>query len=102
MYLGLARVARAPRRLSHSSPAVALTFDDGPDPDSTPRVLDVLAAHGVPETFFCVGARARRPPELVRRILAEGHALGSHSETHQVTELPSAAAMLDYRRGRRA
>src|SRR4051794_26218506 len=102
MYLGLARVARAPRRLSHSSPAVALTFDDGPDPDSTPRVLDVLAAHGVPATFFCVGSRARRHPDLVRRILAEGHAVGSHSETHRVGQLASGPAMRDYRSGRSA
>lgn len=98
-YLGLARLAGAPRRLPGSATAVALTFDDGPDPASTPRILDVLAEHGVVATFFCVGARARRYPDLLRRIVAEGHAVGSHSDTHQVGELSPADTMADYRTG---
>ena len=52
---------------------VALTFDDGPDPEITPRVLDLLRERGVRATFFLVGAKAERHPELVRRIAAEGH-----------------------------
>jgi peptidoglycan-N-acetylglucosamine deacetylase len=62
--------------------AVAFTFDDGPDPETTPRVLELLARHGARATFFLVGARAERHPELVTRIVAEGHAIGSHTFTH--------------------
>ncbi|GIF78312.1 bifunctional polysaccharide deacetylase/glycosyltransferase family 2 protein [Asanoa siamensis] len=70
--------------VSRSLPArtVALTFDDGPDPRWTPQVLDVLRRHGVPGTFFAVGSRVDAEPELARRIVAEGHDLGSHTFTH--------------------
>ncbi|GIJ51270.1 hypothetical protein Val02_81560 [Virgisporangium aliadipatigenens] len=61
---------------------VALTFDDGPDPLWTPRVLDTLKRHGVKATFFVVGTKVNAHPELVRRIAAEGHALGLHSFSH--------------------
>ena len=61
---------------------IALTFDDGPDPDSTPRLLEVLARHGATATFFMVGARAARHPELVERIAAAGHEIGNHSWDH--------------------
>jgi len=61
---------------------IALTFDDGPDPESTPALLDLLRTNGVHATFFCVGERARRYPDLVRRIANEGHTLGNHSEHH--------------------
>lgn len=64
--------------------AVALTFDDGPDPQSSPAVLDILAAAGVRATFFCVGQHATRHPHLVRRMVDEGHAVGSHSWSHPV------------------
>lgn len=81
--------------------AVALTFDDGPHPDWTPRFLDVLRDTGTLATFFCVGANAERYPALVRRIVDDGHALGSHSFTHAVHDtLRPAAAMRDYLRGR--
>jgi peptidoglycan/xylan/chitin deacetylase (PgdA/CDA1 family) len=62
--------------------AVALTFDDGPDPQFTPAVLDLLKQRGVKAAFFCVGARVREHPELVRRIAQEGHILGNHSDSH--------------------
>lgn len=62
---------------------VALTFDDGPDPTWTPRVLDSLRSRGVKATFFVVGSRVNEHPELVRRILAEGHELGLHSFSHR-------------------
>lgn len=65
-----------------STRTVALTFDDGPDERMTPRVLDVLARHGVRATFFLVGERAERSPELVRRMVDEGHLVGGHSHTH--------------------
>lgn len=61
---------------------VALTFDDGPDPRWTPRILDVLRRYHAHATFFVVGSRVDAHPELVRRILAEGHELGSHTFTH--------------------
>jgi len=61
---------------------IALTFDDGPDPTFTPPLLDLLAAHRVRGTFFVVGERVERHPELARRIVAEGHELGNHSYTH--------------------
>lgn len=62
---------------------VALTFDDGPDPRWTPRVLDLLREHGVQATFFLIGSRAERHPELVRRIAAEGHSIGIHTWEHR-------------------
>lgn len=62
--------------------AIALTFDDGPDPATTPVLLDLLARHGARATFFLIGARAARHPELVARIAAEGHEIGNHSWDH--------------------
>ncbi|WP_248925748.1 polysaccharide deacetylase family protein [Paenibacillus hamazuiensis] len=61
---------------------VALTFDDVPDNEFTPQVLDVLKAYGVRATFFVVGNRAEAHPDIVRRIAAEGHVLGNHSYDH--------------------
>jgi cellulose synthase/poly-beta-1,6-N-acetylglucosamine synthase-like glycosyltransferase/peptidoglycan/xylan/chitin deacetylase (PgdA/CDA1 family) len=61
---------------------VALTFDDGPDPTWTPRVLAVLAREHVPATFFVVGTRAAQHPALVRQVLAQGHELGAHTWSH--------------------
>jgi peptidoglycan/xylan/chitin deacetylase (PgdA/CDA1 family) len=61
---------------------LALTFDDGPNPKWTPRLLDVLAKHDVKATFFMLGGRAQAEPELVRRIAAEGHLIGNHSWDH--------------------
>ena len=62
---------------------VALTFDDGPDPEHTPRVLDILADHGARATFFLIGERAARTGALVRRIAAAGHDLGNHTWSHR-------------------
>ncbi|MES2098580.1 MAG: polysaccharide deacetylase family protein [Pseudomonadota bacterium] len=62
--------------------AVYLTFDDGPHPQHTASVLEVLARHGAKGSFFLIGREAERFPELVRRILAEGHSVGSHSMFH--------------------
>ncbi|MBA3490400.1 MAG: polysaccharide deacetylase family protein [Longispora sp.] len=66
------------------SEAVALTFDDGPDPVNTPKVLDLLAQYGVKATFCMVGTRARDYPGLVRRIVAEGHTVCNHSWQHRL------------------
>lgn len=60
-----------------------LTFDDGPDPAGTALTLDVLARHGAKATFFVVAERARAHPDLLRRIKAEGHAVGNHSLDHK-------------------
>lgn len=59
-----------------------LSFDDGPHPEHTPRLLDLLAAHGAHASFFVVGRMAERHPAVVARILAEGHLLGNHSWSH--------------------
>jgi peptidoglycan/xylan/chitin deacetylase (PgdA/CDA1 family) len=84
------------------SPAahVALTFDDGPDPASTPRILDGLAAHDVRATFFVLGSQLAAHPDLGRRIAAEGHELAVHGWTHRphLLRTPAATAR-DLRRG---
>ena len=61
---------------------VAITFDDGPDPEWTPRILDILKATNTKAAFFLVGVNAERYPGLVRRILAEGHEIGNHTYYH--------------------
>jgi len=63
--------------------AVALTFDDGPDPDSTVRLAEALEKHGARGTFFVVGRSARRYPELLERLAGGGHAIGNHSWGHR-------------------
>ena len=65
-----------------SEPLVALTFDDGPDPVFTPRLLDILSGHGARATFFMVGSRARAHPELLARVAAQGHAIANHTDSH--------------------
>jgi peptidoglycan/xylan/chitin deacetylase (PgdA/CDA1 family) len=62
---------------------VALTFDDGPDPVDTPRLLDLLREKGVKATFFVVGQRADRHPEIVRRAWEEGHLIANHTWSHR-------------------
>ncbi len=69
-------------RGSGTSRDIALTFDDVPDPRYTPQVLDILARHRVRATFFVVGSRAAKHPELVRRMVREGHLVGNHSYNH--------------------
>lgn len=73
-------------RLDH----VALTFDDGPHPVSTPLVLDALDRLGWQATFFCLGSEARRHPETLREIALRGHELAVHGETHKNHLLRSA------------
>lgn len=74
-------------KVETTRPVAALTFDDGPDPVYTPQVLDTLARHDVKATFFLVGRRARRRPDLLARIRAEGHEVANHTETHGKTLL---------------
>lgn len=71
---------RLPR--SQAEGCVALTFDDGPDPDVTPQVLDLLDRHGARATFFCIGRRAAGQPALMREIRARGHGVGNHTMHH--------------------
>lgn len=71
-------VSRGDRRRSQ----VALSFDDGPDPEVTPRVLELLQARGIQAAFFLVGRKAEAHPELVEAILAGGHEIGNHSYSH--------------------
>jgi peptidoglycan/xylan/chitin deacetylase (PgdA/CDA1 family) len=63
--------------------AIALTFDDGPDPEYTPRVLDILAARDVRATFFLVGERAERSPDTAKLIHERGHEVASHGWSHR-------------------
>jgi peptidoglycan-N-acetylglucosamine deacetylase len=63
--------------------AVHLTFDDGPHPVATPRVLDILGKHRIHATFFVVGHNVIQYPELVLRIVREGHTIGNHSQSHR-------------------
>src|SRR5687767_4288588 len=71
------------RRGPSTARRIALTFDDGPDPAFTPRVLDALAARDVRGTFFLVGERAARAPDVVRAIAAAGHEVASHGWSHR-------------------
>ncbi len=68
---------------------VSLTFDDGPNPDATPRILDALGESNVKATFFVLGAHAERWPELVRRVVSEGHQVGNHGYFHKKLHLKS-------------
>lgn len=68
---------------------VALTFDDGPDPDSTPKVLDILKQQHAPATFFLIGIEAQKYSGLARRIYDEGHTIGNHTFTHpDISDVP--------------
>ena len=64
---------------------IALTFDDGPDAEVTPQVLDLLDARGARATFFCIAEKAERHPEIVREIARRGHSVENHSSGHQLT-----------------
>jgi peptidoglycan/xylan/chitin deacetylase (PgdA/CDA1 family) len=64
---------------------IAITFDDGPDPTFTPKVLGILRRYGITATFFLVGERVRRFPELLRQIHDEGHGVGNHTDSWRRT-----------------
>ncbi|MEJ2889102.1 polysaccharide deacetylase family protein [Actinomycetospora aeridis] len=87
---GMARPAITPSLLtvtdtSTERPAVALTFDDGPTPQYTPEVLDILAENGVKATFCMIGNQALAHRDIVARVVAEGHRLCDHTMTHDAT-----------------
>jgi peptidoglycan/xylan/chitin deacetylase (PgdA/CDA1 family) len=82
---------------------LALTFDDGPDPESTREVLNLLDAGGHRATFFVIGRRAEQQPELLREIVARGHRLGNHSfaHAHRTAAMPVAELVADLTRAGR-
>jgi peptidoglycan/xylan/chitin deacetylase (PgdA/CDA1 family) len=69
-------------RIPTTQKEIFLSFDDGPHPTITPIVLDMLAAHGAKASFFCIGDRVKRFPDIYQRIINEGHAVGNHSFHH--------------------
>jgi peptidoglycan/xylan/chitin deacetylase (PgdA/CDA1 family) len=80
-------VPPAGARISYSSvnitqPVVAMTFDDGPHPSLTPKLLDILKERNIKCTFFLIGQNVKAYPQIVRRIIAEGHEIGAHTYTH--------------------
>lgn len=101
-------------KLTHGDPRrrwIALTFDDGPHPDFTPRLLRLLAQYRVPATFFVVGTQAEQHPGLIREIVKDGHSLGNHTYHHvnltrvpvdyQAAELQACGDVLERITGRR-
>lgn len=74
-------------------PYIAITFDDGPNPETTPRLLKMLAQRGIKATFFVLGSRASASPEIIKQMIAEGHEVANHSWDHpQLPKIPVAAA----------
>ena len=71
-------------RVNSSDKLVALTFDDGPSPDWTPKILDELKAAGIKATFFMLGNHVEKYPDVARRIVSEGHEIGNHTYDHHV------------------
>ncbi len=70
------------KRLPHDTGHALLTIDDGPHPEHTPAILDILDRHQLKAIFFLIGERAARHPELVREIVARGHEIANHTQTH--------------------
>jgi len=96
-----ARRAGVPRRIEASG--VALSFDDGPHPEGTPAILELLAQAGCRATFFLVGEQVERRPALARRIVAAGHRAELHAFSHRLQpRLGARAVAEDIRRGRAA
>lgn len=86
-----------PYSYSLGTRTIALTFDDGPDPQWTPKVLDILAQNNVKATFFVVGSRVTENPDLVKRMVDEGHEVGIHSFTHpELSEMSEWERKLQY------
>ena len=73
---------------------IALTFDDGPDPNFTGGILDLLGKHSVKATFFVVGETVQRYPNVLRDIVAAGHSIGAHSQTHRDFPTLNKAALI--------
>ena len=72
---------------------IALTYDDGPNPRETPRLMQVLERHGAKATFLLIGRWAEREPGLIRELAAAGHAIGNHTYTHPMMALRTMAQL---------
>src|SRR5258708_1952366 len=84
------------KRFGDKPGLVALTFDDGPDPRWTPAILDILKQENVPSTFFIIGKNGQAYPDLVRRVVNEGHEIGNHTFTHpNLGEIPGSLTELE-------
>jgi len=84
------------QRVGHNPGQVALTFDDGPDPEWTPRILNILKKEQIKAAFFIIGQNGQADPELVRRIVNEGHEIGNHSFTHpSLHEIPAGITRME-------
>jgi peptidoglycan-N-acetylglucosamine deacetylase len=87
-------------RVETTQPLIALSFDDGPHPDVTPRVLELLSQTGARATFFVIGRNAKARPEMIALMKAEGHEVANHTWSHQVlTLIRSSAAAEEISRG---
>lgn len=90
---------RGPTHSPEGKPCLYLTFDDGPHPDSTPRLLDFLSTSEVPATFFHLGSHAELFPELVRATHQAGHAVGNHGWVHRSAwSAPKSVTLADFER----
>ncbi|MDH4275400.1 MAG: polysaccharide deacetylase family protein [Gammaproteobacteria bacterium] len=75
---------------------IGLTFDDGPDPEFTPKVLDALSGLGIKATFYFIGEKIQRYPDLVREVVLRGHAVGGHSFQHkELTQMSQGELLVD-------
>ncbi|MBV9062214.1 MAG: polysaccharide deacetylase family protein, partial [Alphaproteobacteria bacterium] len=84
------------RQFGAARKEVALTFDDGPDPEWTPQILDILRSEHVPATFFIIGSNAEAYPELVQQIVADGNEVGNHTFTHpNLSETPNGVVAVE-------
>jgi peptidoglycan/xylan/chitin deacetylase (PgdA/CDA1 family) len=97
-YRGRPAAAESSSNLRYFAPirekTLTLTFDDGPNPEHTPAILETLRRHNVQATFFLVGENVRRYPELVRAIHAGGHEIGNHTYSHSLDVHSSARRLL--------
>lgn len=87
-------IVRGPR-CSDATPKLALTFDDGPHPEHTPRLLDLLEKLGLRATFFVIGQKVEQHPDLIRRMSEAGHQVANHTYSHSEPRITSPAVFLD-------
>lgn len=83
------------RNVKSGDKEIALTFDDGPDPRYTPQVLDLLKKNNVKATFFVLGEKAKENPQLIKRMVDEGHTIGLHANKHIGAPVRTYKAMKD-------